>query len=276
MRPLKRTKREKSKQNLNQYKSTKKVSTILENKISLKELWQLLFFSISSILLIFIYLNQAWNPIDFNQIEIAGLSGITKNDVEKATRIFFPRNLMELNPKEMESHLIKNLPIKGISVSRKFFPPRVQLNFSEREPIAFASRVLLNKIENGMIDIEGNWIPLEFVTQSKKNKTTLFVENWSPNKKDDIRLIIKNRFLLHSPIERIKLNSLQEISIKTKFFNLVLLGSNTDRLSEQINKLNQLQKSLPNLLINTKVKIIDIKDPNKPELKTEKIRDGGV
>jgi len=49
------------------------------------------------------------------------------------------------------------------------------------------------------------------------------------------------------------------------------LGSDTDQLNEQINKLNQLQKLLPNLLINTKVKIVDLKDPSKPELKTEKV-----
>jgi cell division protein FtsQ len=67
-----------------------------------------------------------------------------------------------------------------------------------------------------------------------------------------------------------KINPLQEIIIKTEHFDSVLLGSNTDRLIDQINKLNQLQNSLPNLLINTKVKIVDLKDPIKPELKIEK------
>ena len=67
------------------------------------------------------------------------------------------------------------------------------------------------------------------------------------------------------------INPLQEISLKTEHFDLVLLGAGTDRLIEQINKLNQLQKSLPNLLINTKVEIVDLKDPTKPELKVERI-----
>ena len=80
----------------------------------------------------------------------------------------------------------------------------------------------------------------------------------------------KNRNLLQSPLQKIKINPLQEIIIKTEHFNSVLLGSNTDRLLEQIQKLNQLQESLPNLLINTKVNIVDLKDPSKPELKLEK------
>ena len=84
-------------------------------------------------------------------------------------------------------------------------------------------------------------------------------------------MIVKNRFIFQSPLQKIKINPLQEISLKTENFDLVLLGSGTDRLIEQINKLNQLQKSLPNLLINTKVKIVDLKDPAKPELKIEKI-----
>tara|TARA_Y100001968_G_scaffold297892_1_gene307345 strand:+ start:175 stop:510 length:336 start_codon:yes stop_codon:yes gene_type:complete len=104
--------------------------------------------------------------------------------------------------------------------------------------------------------------------KKKKNTTTIYIENWSISKKDDISLIIKKRFSLLSPLKKIKLNPFQEITIETEHFNSVVLGSNTDRLEEQINKLNQLQRSLPNLLINTNVNIVNLKDPNKPELKT--------
>ena len=272
MRPLKsNTKRKIRKQNKKPPKSIKKVSNILQNKKFLIELWQLLFFSTTSFFLIFIFSNQAWKPISFEQTKITGLSGLEKDYIQKITSNFYPKNLLELNPKEIESFLKKELPIKDVSVSRKFFPPEIHLNILEREPIAFASRVFLNNIEKGMIDIEGSWIPLQFVNQSKKNKIKLSIENWNPNKKNEILLIIKNRILLQSPLQKIKINPLQEIIIKTEHFNSVLLGSNTDRLLEQIQKLNQLQESLPNLLINTKVNIVDLKDPSKPELKIEKI-----
>jgi len=251
--------------------STKKISTAIEGKKLLIDLWQILFFLSISILLIFTYLDQAWRTINIEQIQITGLSGIKNKDVKKVTSIFFPKNLLEINPKEIEAFLIKSLPIKSISVNRQFFPPGIHLNFREREPIAFASRISSKNIENGMIDIEGYWIPIEFVNQSKINSINLFVENWTPSKKDDITLIIKNRSMFQSPLQKIKLSPLHEISIETEHFNSVLLGSNTNRLIDQINKLNQLQKSLPNLLINTKVKTVDLKDPSKPELKTEKI-----
>ena len=250
--------------------STKKVSNIFQNKNFLIELWQLLIFSSSSLFLIFIFLNQAWKPIDFEQTKITGLSGITKNDIKKTTSDFYPKNLLELNPKEIEAYLIKKLPIKDVSVSRKLFPPEIHLKIIEREPVAFASRIISNKTDNGMIDIEGSWIPLQYVNKSKKNKIKLSIENWNPYKKNDIILIIKNRFLLQSSLQKITINPNQEIQIKTETFNSVLLGSDTERLSEQINKLNQLQKSLPNLLINTKVKVVDLKDPSKPELKIER------
>ena len=277
MRPLKSNRRRKRsiKQNRNKAKSAKQVSNIFQNKKFLIELWQLLFFSSCSIFLVLTFLNQAWRPISFEQTKITGISGLTKNDIKKNTSIFYPKNLLELNPKEIESYLIKKLPIKEISVTRKFFPPEIHLNIIEREPVAFASRLLSNNIEKGMIDIEGSWIPLQFVNESKKNEIKLSIENWNPNKKDDIILIIKNKFILQSPLQAIKINPLQEISIKTESFNSVLLGSDTDLLIEQINKLNQLQKSLPNLLINTKVKIVDLKDPSKPELKIEKILNEG-
>ncbi len=198
------------------------------------------------------FLNQAWEPISFDQTKITGLSGITKNDIKKTTSIFYPKNLLELNPKEVESYLIKKLPIKGVSVTRTFFPPEIHLNILEREPIAFASRVFSSNLEKGMIDIEGFWIPLRFVNKSTQNKIKLSIENWNPNKKKEIILIIKNRFIFQSPLQKIKIDPLEEISLKTEHFDLVLLGSGTDRLIEQINKLNQLQKSLPNLLITPK------------------------
>ena len=271
MRPLKSHKRKKITSHKNNRISTEKVSFITQNKNFLTELWQLLFFTSTSTFLILTFLNQAWKPISFDQTKITGLSGITKNDIKKTTTIFYPKNLLELNPKEIESYLIQKFPIKGVSVSRKFFPPEIHLNVLEREPIAFASRGFSKDIEKGMIDIEGSWIPLQFVNKSKQDKIKLSIENWNPNKKKEIIQIIKNRFIFQSPLQKIKINPLQEISLKTDHFDLVLLGSGTDRLIEQINKLNQLQKSLPNLLINTKVKIVDLKDPTKPELKVERI-----
>jgi len=272
MRPLKsNTRRKRKKTNKNKQLSREKVSNIFQNKVFLIEIWQLLFFTSTSIFLIFTFLNQAWKPISFEQTKIKGLSGITKDDIQKSTSVFYPKNLLELNPKEIESYLRKKFPIKDISISRKFFPPEVHFNIIERDPIAFANRVLPNKIEKGMIDIEGYWIPLQFVNKSKEKKIKLSIENWNPNKKNDVILIIKNRLILQSSLEKIKINPLQEITIKTEHFDSVLLGSDIDLLIDQINTLNQLQKSLPNLLINTKVKIVDLRDPRKPELKIEKM-----
>ena len=272
MRPLKSNKRRKrNTPNRKRQISSKKISNIFQTKKFVIELWQLLFFTSTSIVLIFTFSNQAWRTISFEQTEIKGLSGIEKNVIKKNTSVFFPKNLLELNPKEIEYYLRKKLPIKNATVNRSFFPPKIHFNIIEREPIAFASRFVSNNIEKGMIDIEGYWIPLQFVNKSKKDEIKLSIENWNPDKKNEILQIIKNRFSFQSPLKKIKINSLQEISIRTEHFNSVLLGSNTDRLIEQINKLNQLQKSLPNLLINTKVKIVDLKDPSKPELKIEKI-----
>lgn len=56
-----------------------------------------------------------------------------------------------------------------------------------------------------MIDIEGSWIPLQFVNKSKQNKIKLSIENWNPNKKKEVFLIIKNRFIFQSPLEKIKI-----------------------------------------------------------------------
>ena len=143
MRPLKSDNRKRSRPNKKNTILNKAISSSFQNKKFLIELWQLLFFSSTSIFLIITFLNQAWEPITFDQTKITGLSGITKNDIKKTTSIFYPKNLLELNPKEIEYYLIKKLPIKGVSVNRKFFPPEIHLNVLEREPVAFASRFFL-------------------------------------------------------------------------------------------------------------------------------------
>ena len=242
MRPLKSNKRIHNFSNKNKSISKRKLSNIFQKTNLLIEIWQLLFFSFTSTFLIITFLNQAWRPITFDQTKITGLSGITKKEIKKITSHFYPKNLLKLNPKEIETFLIKKLPIKDVSVSRRLIPPEIYLNIVEREPVAFASRVFSENTENGMIDVEGYWIPLEYVHSSKKNKIKLSIENWNPNNKNDILLIIKNRFILQSPLEKVKINALQEITITTEYFDSVLLGPNTDHLLEQFNKLNQLQE----------------------------------
>ncbi len=101
MRPLKSNKRKNRKLNKSNRKLNKKVSNIFQNKNFLIELWQLIFFSITSIFLILTFLNQAWEPISFDQTKITGLSGITRNDIKKTTSNFYPKYLLELNPKEI-------------------------------------------------------------------------------------------------------------------------------------------------------------------------------
>ena len=134
MRPLKSIERRKSKvPNRQKSRSTKNVSNNFQAKKFLIELWQLLFFSSTSIFFIYIFSTQAWKPISFEETKITGLSGIAKNDIQKNTSIFYPKNLLELNPKEIESYLIKQLPIKDVSVNRKFFPPEIHLNVFEVE-----------------------------------------------------------------------------------------------------------------------------------------------
>ncbi|WP_257473411.1 cell division protein FtsQ/DivIB [Prochlorococcus marinus] len=149
MRPLKSNTRKTKKLNKNKKISIKKDSNIFKNKKFFIELWQFIFFSYTSIILIFIFTNQAWRPISFEQTKITGLSGITKNHIKETISNFYPKNLLELNPKEIESYLIKKLPIKNVSISRKFFPPEIHLNFIEREPIAFASRFIAKRLRKG-------------------------------------------------------------------------------------------------------------------------------
>ena len=238
------------------------------NKRLLILIWQRFFFSAISITLLILYVDQVSQEISNDDIKINGSSIIKSSEIINATRGFFPKTLIEINPKYLESILLKKLPVKSISVYRRIFPTELNIDVVERIPIAFAERMTINGKEKGMIDIDAYWIPIRFTNHEKHKEVKLFVEGWKSNQRNEISLLIKNRHNLGSSLEKSVVSPNGEISLQTKRLNSILIGANPALLKEQIKTLNVLDRSLPDLLINTKLNLIDLRDPSKPEIKT--------
>ena len=144
------------------------------SKKRLKKLWEIIILSSISSFLLYSFIKQTSTSISIDDIHIYGAKEVKKTHINTASKNFFPKSLLEINPKELEYILLRKLPLKSISITRKIFPPSIYIDLKEREPIAFASRINSNKIEEGMIDIDGYWIPLDLAKESKK-KTNYIV-----------------------------------------------------------------------------------------------------
>ncbi|KGG22120.1 MULTISPECIES: cell division protein FtsQ/DivIB [Prochlorococcus] len=235
--------------------------------LKIKQIWGIIcFFSITTFLG-GLLVTKGREPINSNQIHIKGAANTPNREIVKAMGINLPTSLLEINPKQLENNLQKNLPIKAVAISRRIAPLGIDVQILEREPIAFALRKQGNNQEKGMVDKEGYWIPIINGTNESSNTSKgLIIDGWDPSKKDLIKFLLRNQTSLGSPLKRVIFNPNGNISLQTEFFKFVHLGNKSNLLDQQLKAIAQLSKSLPNKLTDTSEIILNLKNPSKPKL----------
>ncbi len=218
----------------------------------------------------FLFINAGRQPIHTEQIQVKGSKKIGAQSIVNASEIGFPKALIEINPKEVELNLLKNLPLNRVSIRRGLFPPNLEIELQEKKPIAFAKRRSSKGEEQGMLDKEGFWIPLKIANKIEPPVKPLYVDGWMASHRESISIILANREKLGSALEKITLTPNGEIILKTKAFKAIYLGRNILKLKEQLKTISQLSKSLPSSFLYTSKTSIDIRDPKKPELQLSK------
>ena len=253
---------------LNAYSKKKYRKSKVNKTENLSQYLKLLFFTcLSTSLSIFLF-NNGWAQITENEVEIQAAKNLNKEEILKASNISFPISLLEINPKQIESNIIRDLSLKSVSINRQIFPSKLTINVLARAPIAYGRRIAASKNEKGLIDKQGIWIPSKVFNKTEPPELNLFIEGWSRSNKRIISYLIENRKNLGSPLKKIILNPNGDISLKTKDFELVHLGSNKNLLNLQIRTLAHLSQSLPSKLLKQQGTVMDLRDPSKPELQT--------
>ncbi len=249
---------------MNQFKARE----TLENtdNLKIKKFWSIFFFCSITIYLSFFLIKKGWEPIKTNQINIKGAKNIPKEIVIESMAIKLPLSILELNPKELERNLKRNLSIKSVSVNRKLYPLGIEIKILERDPIAFAYRFSSNGQEKGMVDKEGEWIPLDQQIVSQGKPHDLIIDGWTAQNKKWIAFIFKNKKPLGIKLKRIIFTADGNINLQTENFLLILLGRQTNFLKQQLEIISHLSKSLPNELIKAPRTTLDLKNPSKPKL----------
>ena len=261
--------------NINDYvkkQSRKKRKTKLKKQTihsiqTISQLWQTVFFSCLSAILVFFLINNGWKKITIDQIHISGNRIFKKEEIIKAFGVDFPKPLLRVFPKEIESNLIKELSFEAVSVRRQILPSRLLIEVFESEPIAYAQRKGPKGPEKGLVDQNAKWIPANWQAVHK-SQLSVYINGWRYSHREFISLILLNRGNLGSPLEEIILTSTGETTLKTNSFDIIKLGDNPNLLTEQIKVLSYLQRSLPSRFVDKSGITLDLTDPSKPELQT--------
>ena len=231
------------------------------------QLWRLVFFLLTATGLSWLLLTLGWNLRSASQIQISGSQRMDENVVVKAAGLSFPQSLLSLEPGEIESKLMQELPVQEVSVQRRLLPPGLDIQLVERRPIAAASRMGPKGIERGMVDREAQWMPMDMAKRGEKPASAVKVEGWISNRRAVIARILQQRDLLGRPLKTIVVEPAGGVSLRIEMLGLIYLGSNEALLDQQFKTITQLTQSLPPSLGGVSSEGLDLSDPSQPELK---------
>lgn len=231
------------------------------------QLWRLVFFLLTATGLSWLLLTLGWSLRSASQIQISGSQRMDENVVVNAAGLSFPQSLLTLEPGQIESKLMQELPVQEVSVQRRLLPPGLDIQLVERRPIAAASRMGPKGIERGMVDREAQWMPMDMASRGEKPASAVKVEGWISNRRAVIARILQQRDLLGRPLKTIVVEPAGGVSLRIEMLGLIYLGANEASLDQQFKTIAQLTQSLPPNLRGASNEGLDLTDPSQPELK---------
>ena len=233
------------------------------------QVWQIFFFiSISSCLGSFLA-NNGWINIDAERIEIIGNKNITPQIIIDSSGMKFPKPLLTIDPRKLKKKLKKNLPIETISIRRNIIPTNLKIEIKTSKPIAFASKINMNKREEGVLDKNGNWTPIEIHKKINPPMQLFYVEGWMENHKVSFSELTIQKDNWGSPLEKIIFLRNGDIALQTTSLKEIQLGSNVIFLDKKIKALNVLLEEMPSDL-KERIELVDLRDYKQPELQITK------
>ena len=231
------------------------------------QLWRIVFFLLTATGLSWLLLTLGWSLRSASQIQISGSQRMDETVVVNAAGLSFPQSLLSLEPGEIETKLMQELPVQEVSVQRRLLPPGLNIQLVERRPVAAATRMGPKGIERGMVDREAQWMPMDMAKQGEKPASAVKIEGWISSRRAVIARILQEQDRLGRPLKTIVVEPAGGINLRIETLGLVYLGANDALLDQQFKTIAQLNQSLPPGLRGSTSEGLDLSDPGQPELK---------
>jgi len=232
------------------------------------QIWRLLVLLLASAGFGWLLLRHGWTLNDQEQLLVRGDTGIKPELVARIGGLKFPQPLLEISPSDMESKLLNNLPVRAVSVERRAFPARLEIDLVGQLPIAHATRRRGNTTEKGAVDERGHWIQPRADAPNRVPTSAITIEGWTKDQRPVIAELLRQRAAIGATLKTIVLHPDGTISLQTANLGQIDLGDDIGLLSEQIAAIGQLSRTMPpHLVTQGKGKgTLDLSNPDRPEL----------
>ena len=135
-----------------------------------------------------------------------------------------------------------------------------------RNPVARATRRIPGGISLGLVDSEGHWIEPDPAVSLPPPTTQVVIDGWSRSRREAIATLLSEQSLLDNNLELIVLRSDGAIQLRCGQLGEIELGRNIALLDRQIDAIEQLSLKLPKAVIAGEKALIDLSNPDRPEI----------
>ena len=230
----------------------------------LLQLWRLVAMLLLSGGFAWILLRHGWTLRGPDAVILQGDSALQTAQVVEAAKLRFPQPLLEVSPRELERQLMQSLPVRSAQVARQMLPARLIISIQPQIPIAQAERQGPAGRERGLVNSEGEWIPL--TDASPEPLTDILVRGWNHQQRDKVAALLHQRDRFEGRLKAVVLHPDGDISLVTRDLGRIDLGGEASLLDAQIETIVHLNNTLPEHLRQARLGSLDLSNPDRPEL----------
>jgi cell division protein FtsQ len=233
----------------------------------LLNLWRLVVFSAMAGGLGYGLLTQGWTLRSPSQVEVSGSRLVSRDQVIQAAGLSFPQPLLALQPRQIIQTLSTALPVENVRVSRLMLPPRLRVELIDRSAVARAERRNKDGLEQGYVDRLGNWISLRQNLGVRLEGTQeLRVVGWNERHRPALAKVLQERPAFGGKLQEIRFDPEGSLWLSTTDLGPVRLGPADGQLDRRLAVAAHLNATLPANLRGRRPQIVDLSDPDQPEL----------
>ena len=211
-------------------------------------------------------LRYGWSLNGADQVVVRGDTAISPELLCDVSQLRFPQPLLAINPTTLERTLHDNLPVQSVQVSRRLLPTRLEVTLMGQTPVARAVRQQESGLEAGYVDREGQWIRINPAAPTASPSTAISIQGWTPERRSLVASLLEQRNRLNSRMLAITLHSDGAVSLRHQTLGRIDLGDDEQFLRQQIDAIVELDQSIPPHLLQEKGVVIDLSNPDRPEI----------
>ena len=197
-----------------------------------------------------------------NQVQIKGTELVTNSTIYRLLNVPYSQFIWQIPTHRLSQNLESIPAIADVKISKKIFPPLLQIFIEERNPVALA--VSQSTSDWGFLDAEGILLDPQYYepNRGKILVSQLKVINFDPSYASlwsEIYSLVKSNPNIR--VKEVQWDKSRNLYLKTDL-GKVYLGSDSSRLPEQFAAIANL-KNLPKYLNPSEIHYIDLTNPDR-------------